>query len=282
MRNRTIGLYLLACVSLGLTACGGGDSSQKPAAATTSTAKPTVSTASPAPAKTGVQEIGDIFNAWNKLYKANEKVINGYEGMPIMELVTPGATFIGSIQYDMLNLEKKNGRFEGTLPLAGYQGFVERNGSKITFGSDRKLEKDGFGQLSKTGDRKVENGSVNLDQKYYIAENFTERAGKKIAREYDEFKMLGDGSMVCLVLNGTALNARGAEEIIDSVIYLHNGKDQYDFVLAKGKAGPEFKIISFADMGDLAKDKAIELFKASGYTIDKTGGIKDGKLVVDK
>jgi len=95
-----------------LTACGGGDSSQKPAAATTSTAKPTVSTASPAPAKTGVQEIGDIFNAWNKLYKANEKVINGYEGMPIMELVTPGATFIGSIQYDMLNLEKKNGRFE--------------------------------------------------------------------------------------------------------------------------------------------------------------------------
>jgi len=40
------------------------------------------------------------------------------------------------------------------------------------------------------------------------------------------------------------------------------------------KGRPEFKIISFADMGDLAKDKAIELFKASGYTIDKTGASK--------
>jgi len=28
--------------------------------------------------------------------------------------------------------------------------------------------------------------------------------------------------------------------------------------------------------------QAVELFKAAGYTIDKTGGIKDGKLVVDK
>jgi hypothetical protein len=94
--------------------------------------------------------------------------------------------------------------------------------------------------------------------------------------------MLGDGSMICLNLSGQTLNAKGDAVISDGVIYLHNGKNQYDFVIGSNKVGPAFKTISFADKGDLTKQQAIDLFKAAGYTIDKTGGIKDGKLVVDK
>jgi hypothetical protein len=121
-----------------------------------------------------------------------------------------------------------------------------------------------------------------LDKEHYISEMFTERAGRKISRNYTEFKRLGDGSMICLAFSGQTINARGDEDKSDDVIFLRNGKNQYDFVIAKAKTGPEFKSISLADKGDLTKEQVIGLFKTSGYTIDKTGGIKDGKLVVDK
>jgi hypothetical protein len=88
--------------------------------------------------------------------------------------------------------------------------------------------------------------------------------------------------MICLALSGQLFNMKGDEDLGNDVIYLHNGKNLYDFVLAKAKTGPEFKSISFADKGDLTKEQAIGLFKAAGYTIDQSGGIKDGKLVVDK
>lgn len=275
--------YVLVCASMSLWACGGGDNSQ-PAANTPTGAKPAAAPAAvaAAAAKGGMQKISDVSDAWDVLYKQNEKVINGYEGMPIMDLVTPQMTFLMGIQYDMLNMENKDGRFDGTLMLAGYKGFVEKHGSKITFKSEQTLEKDGFGPLAKKGDHKVNSGSLDLDKKYYIAEDFTERAGAKISHAYYEFKMLGDGSMVCLDFSGSSINGKGDSVTSNSVVYLHNGKNQYDFVIGGAKTGPDFKTFSFADKGDLTKQQAIDLFKASGYTIEKSGGIKDGKLVVDK
>lgn len=99
---------------------------------------------------------------------------------------------------------------------------------------------------------------------------------------YTEFKRLGDGSMICLAFNGGTINMRGDEELSDDVVFLRNGRNQYDFVVAKGKNGPEFKSISFADQGDLTKEQAVALFKSAGYAIDQAGGIKDGKLTLDK
>ena len=282
MAKRTIGFCMFLCVSLWSAACGGGNSAQEPAQNSTPAAQPANRAAVPAPAKTGFEKIGDIFDAWNGLYNQNEAAINDYEGMPILELVTPATTFIGSIQFDFLNMDNRDGRFEGKLPLAGYVGFVEKAGSKIRFGYDRILEEDGFGPLAKAGDHAVENGALDLVQEYYRVENFTERGGKRISRGYGEFKRLGDGSMICLTFDGHAINARGEEVSDDSVIYLHNGNNRYDFVVGKGKTGPQFQFISFADKGDLRKEQAIELFKATGYTIDKSGGIKDGKLIIDE
>ena len=287
MKKRIMVFSLILCISLLFTVCGGGKSPQKPveesaSASTTSASQPADRTAAPAPANSGFQKIGDISDAWSDLYKKNEAVINRYDGMPIMELVTPPLTFLSSVQYDMLNSDNRDGRFAGRLMLAGYQGFVEKAGAKITFGSDHMLEKDGFGPSAKAGDRMVEKGSFALDQELYISETFTERAGRKISRGYTEFKRFGDGSMICLAFSGQTINGKGDEAISDDVIFLHNGKNQYDFVIAKAKTGPEFKSISLADKGDLTKEQAIELFKTAGYAIDQTGGIKDGKLVVDK
>lgn len=282
MKKRIMVFSVLLCVSLLFTACSGGKAPQTPAEDSASASQPADSIVTPAPVKSGFEKIGDMADAWNDLYKNNEAVINKYDGMPIMGLVTPPITFITTVQFDLLNMDNKDGRIEGKLMFAGYDGFVEKAGAKITFGYDHKLEKDGFGPAAKAGDRNVENGSLELDKEYYIAETFTERAGKKISRSYTEFKRLGDKSMICLAFSGQTINGKGDEDTSDEVIFLHNGKNRYDFVIANAKTGPEFKSISFADKGDLTKEQAIALFKTAGYTIDQSGGIKDGKLVVDK
>jgi hypothetical protein len=281
MKKRIMAFTVLLSVALVFIACGKGKSQQAPAGEAASASQP-VKPAAAAQAGTGMVKIGDMQEAWGALYKQNEKAINDYEGMPIMGLVTPQLSFVASVQFDLMNLNNQDGRFEGKLMLAGYQGFVEKAGAKITFGYDDTLEKDGFGPNAKAGDRKAASGFLALDKEYYVCETYTERAGKKIVRDYTEFKRLADGSMVCLDLNGQVFNMRGDEDLSDNVTYLHNGPGRYDFVIAKGKTGPEFKNISFADAGDLTKEQALELFKAAGYMIETSGGIQGGKLVVDK
>ncbi len=220
-------------------------------------------------------------NAWNVLYNGNEKAINDYQGMPIMGLVTPPLAFAAAVQFDIMNPNNQDGRFDGKLMLAGYKGFVEKAGAQVTFGYDDTLQKDGFGPGAKAGDRLAASGSLALDTEYFTWETFSERAGKPIDRSRTEFKRLADGSMLCLVLSGHSYNYRGEEEPRGEAIYLNNGAERYDFVIAKGKTGPGFKNISFADQGDLTKAQVLELFKAAGYTIEKAGGIQDGKLVLD-
>jgi len=282
MKKKLMVFSVVLCVLLVFTACGGGKTPEKPGADSTSVSQPAEITAVPATAKSGLRTIGDMSDAWSDLYKQNEAVINKYNGMPIMGLVTPPLTFVSTVQFDLLNMENKDGRIEGKLMFAGYDGFVEKSGSKITFGYDHKLEKDGFGPGAKAGDRNVENGSLALEQEHYIAETFTERAGRKISRSYYEFKRLSDKSMICLAFSSQVFNMKGDEDLSTEVIFLHNGKNRYDFVIAKSKTGPEFKVISFAEKGDLDKEQAIELIQAAGYEIVTSGGIQGGKLVLDK
>lgn len=128
----------------------------------------------------------------------------------------------------------------------------------------------------------VGSGSVDLDMATYVLETYTERSGKKILRDSTEFRRLADGSMICLSLNGHTLDGKGDPSLRNQVIYLHNGAGRYDFVVGNATTGPEFAKLSFAEKGDLAKEQALELVKASGYTVEASGGIRDGKLVVEK
>ena len=280
--KKTIVLFLFLSLPLIFIACAGDKAAQPEDTAATPVAAAEAETV-PVQAQNTAEfnKISDFSNAWTGLYNQNEALINAYEGMPIMALVTPQLTFALSVQYDMLNLNNQDGRFEGKLMLAGFPGFVEKKGRLINFGYDDTLEKDGFGPGAKAGDRSVNSGFLDIGAGYYRSEVTTHRDGKMIKRSYCEFKRFADGSMACLDFSGSTLNSRGDAENSDQVIFLHNGPGRYDFVVAKGASGPDFKTINFADNGDITKEKAIELLQAAGYTLEKTGGIQNGKLVVD-
>jgi hypothetical protein len=275
--------WLPVCIALlGLVLAFAACGKSQPAPAGEAAAAPAAErAAAPVAAPAGMKKIGDMSEAWNALYKQNEKVINDYQGMPIMGLVTPALNLAVGVQFDLLNLGDRDGRFEGKLMLAGYPAFEEKAGPKITFGYDDTLQKDGFGPAAKAGDRVAASGSLALDTEHYVCETFTERAGRKVARSHTEFKRLADGSMICLDMNGHLFDMRGDENPGDEAIYLHNGPGRYDFVIARAKTGPEFKTLSFAGLGDLDKAQALELLKSSGYEIESSGGIQGGKLVVD-
>lgn len=275
--TRTIAIAAAFAVAAG---CGRGDGPKKPTAEAAPKAA-AVPAAEPAAGKS-LQKIADFAEAWNQLYKQNEKSVNNYQGMPIIELVTPPLTFAIGVQFDLMNTNAQDGRFDGKMLLAGWKGFVERSGSRVVFGYDDKLEKDGFGPAAKAGDRVVGNGTVDFAKGSYLCETATERAGKKIVRDHTEFRRLADGSMICLSLNGHAFDGRGDASLRNEVIYLHNGAGRYDFVVGKAKTGPDFATLSLAEKGDLTKQQALDLVKASGYAIEASGGIRDGQLVLDK
>lgn len=280
LRSRFAFLVVILITVLLLTACGNKPPQEtvveKPATRVTEIKSPVL----PA-AKTGFTEISDLADAWNDLYKQNEKAINDYEGMIMMELVTPGLAFVSGVQYDLLNMENKDGRFTGELVLAGYHGFVEKQGSKITFGYDEVMTEDGFGPLSKAGDRRVESGIFETSKEYYKSESYTERGGAKLTRYYYEFKRLPDGSIICFALSGGAMDAMGKEAPYTTFAFIRSGKERYDFAIAKAKLGPEFNVVSLVDETDLKVEKAVAIFEAKGFTITATGGIKNGKLFVN-
>jgi hypothetical protein len=273
----------LVLLSFAFIACGGSEPSpQIPVKADEPGAQvPVQEAVAQAPTRTGITKISEYSDLWNELYTQNEAVINRYEGMPIMGLVTPPTTFVTTIQYDLLNLENQDGRFEGKLMMAGYPGFVEKTASRISFGYDHTLEKDGFGPSAKAGDHSVQKGFLDLETGHYRSETQTDRAGKLISRAYTEFKRCEDNSMICIDFKGNAFDMRGNPSNSDQVIFLHNAPGRYDFVVAKGTAGTDFVPFSFAEKGNIGKEQALELIKAAGYTIDKSGGIKDGVLTLD-
>jgi hypothetical protein len=157
--------------------------------------------------------ISDISDYWDNLYKSNENAINAYSGMETLDIMGPGMVFVLGIQYDLLNLYNEDGHFEGDLMFAGYKAFIDKNGSELSFGYDDVMEKDGFTADSKTGDKKVQNGSCDLTTGHYFSDEYTDRAGTIISRESDEFLKLADGSMCALIIDGDTVNYNNEEAL---------------------------------------------------------------------
>ncbi|HWT76888.1 MAG TPA: hypothetical protein VN258_19480 [Mobilitalea sp.] len=222
--------------------------------------------------------ISDIADYWNNLYTANEEVINAYEGMPILELVTPGLCFVSGVQYDLLNISNVDGRFEGNLMLAGYPGFVEKKGSQLTFGYEDVVEEEGFSS-DKIGDKKIENGTCDLEKGYYFSDSYTARDGANINRSTSEFAMQADGSMCSLVLEGSTINYSGEDELKTTYIFIRGGDKQYDFVVARSSVGTAYEVLHLE--ADMTKETAITMFTNAGAAVESSGGMKDGALVLD-
>lgn len=223
--------------------------------------------------------ISDISDYWNDLYKSNEEAINNYEGMPILELVTPGLSFVTGVQYDLLNIFNEDGRFEGNLMLSGYPGFEERKGAEITFGYEYIYEEeDGFSN-HKPGDKKVENGNCDLDKGYFFSDSYTERDSEIISRSISEFKKRSDSGMSVLIMEGSKYDFRGEEKLSTNYIFIDADFGRYDFAVANSEAGVNFDILHLEK--DMTKDEAIKMLQTAGATIKYSGGIKDGALYLD-
>jgi len=277
MKMKLLALALILCVTMGVSGCGGSSDSEP---AGDQAAAPVSSGEKADQQPNGFTKISDFADAWNEAYNQNEAAINSYE-VPIMELVTPGTEFITGVQYDLLNLENKDGRFEGELMMAGFPAFLEKDGSNLTFGYDYTREEDGFAPTMKTGDRLIENGTCDLAGEIYQSESSTERNGEKIQRSYSEFKRLKNNDMICLVTTSQSLDGRGEAALSNTCIYIKAGKDKFDFVIGKATQGPAFEKLSFTAKSDLTKEDARKLMEAAGYQIEQSGGISGGTLVVD-
>lgn len=223
--------------------------------------------------------IVDVSDYWSSLYATNEKAVNEYEGLESLVVVTPGLCFVTGVQYDILNINNVDGRFDGELLLAGYEGFVDKNGSQLTFGYEDVLDEDGFTNTMKAGDKKVENGNCNLNNGYYYSNSYTERDGVIITRSTNEFQKESDGSMSALVMEGNTMDFRGNEALSTSYTFIRIGDGWMEYVYAKSEIGTSYEELHLKE--NMTKEAAVEMLEAAGATIDHTGGVKDGAFYID-
>lgn len=198
----------------------------------------------------------------------HEAAINRYDGMPVLEVPSALVSIATLPMYEILNLEDKDGRFEGIGFGSGMPEFIEKNGAQITFGRDGVREEDGFSPEDKKGDRIVEQGSLDGDKGSLRTEHYTERNGAKVNR-YVIQSVLTDADSIALLYQ----YGKSGDRSNSTAVFLTAGKNHYNFVVATGDGDADFAEIplSFTDAED-----AVAAFEANGYTIDKTGGVKDG------
>ncbi|NLB51489.1 MAG: hypothetical protein GX808_00940 [Syntrophomonadaceae bacterium] len=280
MKLKVLAMCIILLIALVTSGCGGASS--EPAATESGQAgQPPASSEKTDEQSSGkLNTISDFSEAWNSAYNQNEAAINNYEGV-IMELATPGLEFISGIQFDLLNMENKNGHFEGELMMAGWPGVMEKDGAKIKFGYDTIREEDGFSPSMKAGDRLVEDGKCDLSKGTYQTESFTERNGEKVNRSYSEFKQLKNGDMICLMTTSYSINAMQEAVLSNTCIYIKAGKDKFDFVIGIATQGPAFEKLLMLDKDDLAKDEARQMMEAAGYQIRDSGYVENGTLIVE-
>lgn len=276
--KRIFVIILLSILAISLVGCGAtNDTTNKEQSSNESDAN----TSANSTATGKIDSITKFTDAFTTEQKMTEQIINDYDGMPIMELVTPQLNLASGVFYDLLNLDNKEGRFEGKLGLSDNTGFTEKKGSITNFGTDYiRAEDQSFGNTKK-GDRVIEIGIFDATKQYYKSEQSTEREGKKISISFTEFQRLADGTFLVLQSEGNAFNGKGEEVNTNNFIFLAIGNDRYDFVIANDVKGPSFTPVTLSDKGELTKKQAIEIFKSFGWTIEQTGGIENGKLVKD-
>jgi len=226
---------------------------------------------------TDFQNFSDYCDYWNAVYATNDKAITAFGGLEIIQLMSPGLTMAMNCVYDILNLYDENGRFEGKLLLSSYEGYIDKNSSQIDFGYEHVVSEEEALSEEGIGDKKVEKGTFYLKERHLISDNYTERDGKKIDRTVSEFKVEKDGSISVIEVYGR--KSSSSERLSTSYLFVRNGENRYDFVIANSEIGPEFNQLSLED--DMTKEKAIELFEKAGATIESSGGIKDGVLALD-
>ncbi|WMJ78682.1 MULTISPECIES: hypothetical protein [unclassified Sedimentibacter] len=222
-------------------------------------------------------KISDFIDAVTEIEGIHEKVINEYENIPVIEIPAAFMPLATASMYELLNMDNKDGRFEGTGMISGFQEFIEKNGRVYSFGRDDVREKDGFTPYDKAGDRLVENGSFDGNKNLFHTESYSERNSALIQKTSVYCLLTNDDTVILLYQFGNNFDSRGEAIKADHAVFLTVSKNHYDFVLAQNTTGADFQVLPFSIT---TTEEAKKLFMDNGYKIDKTGGIYDGKYEV--
>lgn len=222
-------------------------------------------------------KISDFIEAVTEMEGIHEEVINEYDGMPIIEIPVAFMPLVSASMYELLNIDDKDGRFEGKGMLSGYNEFIEKKGRVFNFGRDDVREKDGFTPNDKAGDRLVENGSFDGDKNLFHTEGHSERNGAIIQKTSMSCMLTKDNTLILLYQFGNNFNSKGEEYKANQAIFLTVGKEHYEFILAHNIVGANFKVLPF---NITTIKEAQKIFEDNDFIIDTTGGIYDGKYEV--
>lgn len=224
--------------------------------------------------------ISAIADEWSRLSALHEGALNSYDNMNNLflplQLVGPELTLAMCVQYDLLNVNNANGRFDGALMFNGQQAFVERTGMKLVFGSDHTVPEGSASGSQEPGDRLVEDGEADLAKLWLKSEGYTERGGAKITRSYIEVIKMSDGSMALISLSGS-VDEDGQQTA--GAVFIRSGEDVYEYVVASSEAGVDFPLLSLGGGYDRAAAKSA--LEGAGYTVTDSGAEVNGKLVSD-
>ena len=294
MLRRIIGLILvLALAALPLYGCAGKPESTAEADAATlgddviaedlveieETDPPLGAAVTPNPVTGKISTITDYVDAWTTLYSIHEPAVNNYAGMPILDLVMVGLPMANAVFYSLLDLDNKDGNFDGPIGFNGYEGYYHKSGTSVKFGSDYERDENGFTPNELEGDAVKTEGEFDADRGYLMINDEVAREGKSISRTYTEFLRFEDGSYICLYQVIGDYDTYGDVKKSNRVTFISMGEDHYDYVIGVGAFGMDGKLFSISDV-DNATDAA-ELLKSNNYTIESYGGIENGVFEVN-
>ncbi len=214
---------------------------------------------------------------WIRINDLHEKSINDYEGVVIeLPLATLPLSFAPI--YEILNIDNKEGRHEGTLLLSGYPAFLEQKGDSFHFGYDAIRDEDGFAPGMKAGDRLLQEGRLDGAKGYLEIASRTEQGGKITEKVKGAYLLTPQSTCSAIYQEARGIDIKGNENKKNTAVFLAMSEKDYSFVIARGQSGTAFTEVELKE--GLTVEKAKELFIEAGYTIESSGGIADGKFTI--
>ncbi len=231
----------------------------------------------------GLKGISDFSAEWYRLYALYRDAIDAYNqadpDMMLSPLNNAEIPFILGSEYDMLNSQGADGRFEGVLGYTNTKGFTEKSGHLLSFGREVVREFDGFSIAERKGDLEQEEGSLDLLAGHMVARRVVKRGETEIERDYYEYRLLQDGGMVLTAIWGDLYNFQGDEANRTEAVYMRVTEAGLDFFTARGSAGVKFTQVSLGE-GDFTPEEAAKAFENAGFAIQTSGSVKDGVVEV--
>ena len=229
----------------------------------------------------GLTGLLDYSWAWYDLYTRHNDPIDAYNEENYMELYALtdiNMPFIASHEYEELNKEHSDGRFEGNLPYSGYAAFVEQAGHLIDFGFEFEKTWDGMSIAEMKGDLVKEVGRLDVVAGHMTDERTITRDGVKIERDTYEYRLTGDGA-IAIAIWGDVYTFQGDELNQTKAVYMHLTESELEFLVASAFMGIQFTPVPLGE-GDMTPDEAAQSLEAVGFTIQTRGGVRDGVLSI--